>query len=50
MAISPHQLINTSEEDLLIEKICLRVNYLSLFSSDEQLWSDENKNLLQRYK
>ncbi|UCE04973.1 MAG: hypothetical protein JSW07_15300 [bacterium] len=43
LAISPNQLINKSEDDLLVEKICLRVANLSLFSDGKQLWSDETK-------
>ena len=41
LAICPIQLINNAEEELLVEKICLRVANLSLFSDGVQLWSDE---------
>ncbi len=44
-AVCPIQLINKSEEDLLVEKICLRVHNLSLFFDNMQLWSDEIKIL-----
>jgi hypothetical protein len=43
LAICPLKLINKSEEDLLIEKICLRVAYLSLYIFKSQLWADEMK-------
>lgn len=43
LAICPIQLINKAEEDLLVEKICLRVRNLSLFYKDLQLWSDETR-------
>ncbi len=41
LAISPNQLVNKSTEDLQVEKICLRVENLSLYSDGTQLWSDE---------
>jgi hypothetical protein len=40
LAICPVQLKNKSEEDLLIEKLCLRVKWLSLYESNGQLWSN----------
>ncbi|MEJ2634214.1 MAG: DUF432 domain-containing protein [Calditrichia bacterium] len=43
MAICPIQIINNSNSDLLVEKIGLRVPYLSLFYDSGQLWSDEMK-------
>ncbi len=43
LAICPIQLINKSEDDLLVEKICIRVSNLSLFYDGQQLWSDETK-------
>jgi hypothetical protein len=43
MAICPISIINKSQEELLIEKICLRADNLSLYISDNQLWSDETK-------
>jgi hypothetical protein len=43
MAITPVQLINKSEEEFLVEKLCIRVPNLSLFYSDSQLWTDEMK-------
>jgi len=41
----PIKLINKSKEDLLVEKICLKVDNLSLFLNNEQLWSDETQML-----
>jgi len=41
LVICTIQLINNSDEDLLVEKICLRVMNLSLFDIADQLWSDE---------
>jgi hypothetical protein len=41
LAICPLKLINKSDDDLLIEKICLRVAYFSLYINKSQLWSDE---------
>lgn len=43
LAICTLQLINKSDIDLLIEKIRLRVQNLSLFFDGIQLWSDETK-------
>jgi len=43
LAVCPIELINNSEEDLPVEKICLRVSNLSLFVHDGQLWSDLNR-------
>jgi len=43
LAICPLQLINKSEDDLPVEKICLRVSNLSVFFDDIQLWSNETK-------
>lgn len=43
MAICPIIIINKSQEELLIEEICLRVNNLSLYIDNNQLWSDETK-------
>lgn len=41
MAICPILLDNKSDEELLIEKICLHVDNLSLYIDNKQLWSDE---------
>lgn len=41
MAICPILLDNKSEEELLIDKICLHVDNLSLYIDNKQLWSDE---------
>ncbi len=43
LAICPVVLINQSETDLFVEKICLRVASLSLFFDNKQLWSDESQ-------
>lgn len=43
LAICPIQLVNKSEVDLSIEKLCLRVANLSLFLDEIQLWSDETR-------
>lgn len=43
LSICPIEFINKSDEDLSVEKICLRVAGLSLFHDGEQLWSDETK-------
>ncbi|MBN1349468.1 DUF432 domain-containing protein [candidate division KSB1 bacterium] len=41
MVICPINVINRADEDLFVEKICLRVANLSLFYDGIQLWSDE---------
>lgn len=44
MAICPLQLVNRSEEDLHVEKIALRVAYLSLYAHEGRaIWSDETR-------
>jgi len=43
LAICPLQLIDRSPEDLNVEKICLRVEYLSLFHDGGQLWAGETR-------
>jgi hypothetical protein len=43
LAICPIQILNKSDVELLIEKICLRVINLSIFDNGDQLWSDEIK-------
>lgn len=43
MVICPILLVNHSEEELLIEKICLHVDNLSIFIFNKQLWSDETQ-------
>jgi len=43
MAICPVHIRNQSEVELKIERICLRVERLSLFAQDRQLWSDETR-------
>lgn len=41
LAICPIQISNRSDGELQVEKLCLRVGGLSLFSYKGQLWSDE---------
>ena len=41
MVMCPILLDNKSDEELLIEKICLHVDNLSLYIDNKQLWSDE---------
>jgi hypothetical protein len=43
LAILPIQIVNNSEENFLVERICLNVYNLSLFQKDNQLWTDELK-------
>lgn len=40
LAVCPILVRNRSEDDLKIEKVCLHVEWLSLFEKDGQLWSD----------
>jgi hypothetical protein len=43
MAICAMEVINRADEDLLVDKLCFRVEYLSLFSDGSQLWSNLTK-------
>ena len=43
LAICPIQIINRADEELYVEKLCLRVGRLSLFNQQGQLWADETK-------
>lgn len=43
MSLCPVAIINKSKDELLIEKICLRVNQLALFIDGTQLWGGETK-------
>lgn len=43
MAICPVHIRNRSDVELKIERICLRVDHLSLFAKDGQLWADETQ-------
>ncbi len=43
MAICPVHIRNRSDVELKIERICLRVERLSLFAMDGQLWADETR-------
>jgi hypothetical protein len=41
LAICPIHITNRSDENLSVEKICLRVEQLSLYAAQDQLWADE---------
>ncbi|RMI15118.1 MAG: DUF432 domain-containing protein [Calditrichaeota bacterium] len=41
LAICPVHIRNRSDEELLVEKICLRVKWLSLYLLEDQLWANE---------
>ena len=41
LTICPIKITNGSDEDLVVEKICIRAAGLSLFFEGNQLWSDE---------
>lgn len=43
LAICPIQIINRSEDELPVEKICLRVNQLAMYSARNQLWGNETR-------
>ncbi len=43
LGICPIQLINKSNQDVIVEKLCLRVDGLSLFNHNGQIWSDETR-------
>lgn len=43
LAIAPIHIENKSEEELHVEKLCLRVEGLSLFDANGQLWADETR-------
>ncbi|OGC07133.1 hypothetical protein A2V82_13565 [candidate division KSB1 bacterium RBG_16_48_16] len=43
LAICPVQVIDKTNEGLLLQKICLRAPYLTLFHDGRQLWTDEVK-------
>ena len=43
MAICPVHIRNLSDVELKIERICLRVERLSLFAKEGQLWADETR-------
>ena len=43
LAICPLQLMNRSEEDLHVDKVALRVGYLSLYVDEGRIWSDETR-------
>ncbi|MCB0358057.1 MAG: DUF432 domain-containing protein, partial [Bdellovibrionales bacterium] len=43
LVICPVSLKNSSGEQLLVEKLCLRVRWLSLFDSEGQLWANETR-------
>lgn len=41
MAVCPIEITNKEDEPLDFDKLCLRVEHLSLFQKDHELWSDE---------
>lgn len=43
LAICPIEIINRSDDELLVDKICHRVRKLSLYSLNNQLWSNETR-------
>jgi hypothetical protein len=43
LAVCPIHIHNVSGEMLKVDKVCLRVIYLSLFHLEGQFWSDETK-------
>jgi hypothetical protein len=43
LAVCPLQLVNRSDDDLPVEKIALRVGYLSLYGVERGLWADETR-------
>lgn len=43
LVICPLQLVNRSHDDLHVDKIALRVAYLSLYGAGEGLWADETR-------
>jgi hypothetical protein len=43
LAICPVKIVEDTDEELLIEKLCLRVQNLSMFYDGQQLWSDQTK-------
>ncbi|MBN1517951.1 DUF432 domain-containing protein [Candidatus Sumerlaeota bacterium] len=47
LAICPVKIINETDAELTVEKICLRVRGLSLYQMENQLWSDETTVRLQ---
>ncbi len=43
LAICPIQIVNRSDEELLVDKICHRVEQLSLYLFEGQLWANETR-------
>lgn len=43
LAICPLHIINESDDELLVDKVRLQVDGLSIFSQDGQLWADETR-------
>lgn len=37
----PIHIVNTSDEELLVDKLCLRLDTLSIYEADGRLWSDQ---------
>lgn len=40
LCVCPIKIVNSSEEELEIDKLCLRTEQLSMFNNDKSLWSD----------
>lgn len=47
LAICPVNITNESSDELLVERLTLRVPHLSLFLAEDQLWSDETQVFFQ---
>lgn len=43
LAVCPLELSNPSDDELTVERIALRVAYLSVFADEGRLWSDETR-------
>ncbi len=43
LAVAPIHIVNESSEPLHVEKLCLRVQHLTLFSLEGHLWGDETR-------
>lgn len=41
LCTSPVHIVNSSDEELLVDKLCLRLDTLRIFDADGQLWSDQ---------
>ncbi|MCB0265060.1 MAG: hypothetical protein R3C41_10055 [Calditrichia bacterium] len=43
LAVSPIQILNKSEDELLVDKLCHRVDRLNLYQQNERFWTNETK-------